>query len=184
MGWQIVMIGIGLVGCSLIVTIDSWLDLASNPGFCTTLALAQTGPGNNTSVPQIYNLTTVIQFDRNIFGSIVAFGLEPAACGLWPAACGLRPTAYGLRPSASLIKICWAYRHGYIGGSNSLWPLIHLSRKKHFGIETVRACAGPGARSWPEARVILGQRPISRPPHPARFAPLRGMRGSRDRPLA
>ena len=74
MGWQIVMIGIGLVGCSLIVTIDSWLDLASNPGFCTTLALAQTGPGNNTSVPQIYNLTTVIQFDRNIFGSIVAFG--------------------------------------------------------------------------------------------------------------
>ena len=58
----------------LIVTIDSWLDLASNPGFCTTLALAQTGPGNNTSVPQIYNLTTVIQFDRNIFGSIVAFG--------------------------------------------------------------------------------------------------------------
>ena len=74
MGWQIVMIGIGLVGCSLIVTIDSWLDLASNPGFCTTLALAQTGPGNNTSVPQIYNLTTVIQFDRNIFGKIVAFG--------------------------------------------------------------------------------------------------------------
>ena len=74
MGWQIVMIGIGLVGCSLIVTIDSWLDLASNPGFCTTLALGQTGPGNNTSVPQIYNLTTVIQFDRNIFGSIVAFG--------------------------------------------------------------------------------------------------------------
>ena len=74
MGWQIVMIGIGLVGCRLIVTIDSWLDLASNPGFCTTLALAQTGPGNNTSVPQIYNLTTVIQFDRNIFGSIVAFG--------------------------------------------------------------------------------------------------------------
>ena len=74
MGWQIVMIGIGLVGCKLIVTIDSWLDLASNPGFCTTLALAQTGPGNNTSVPQIYNLTTVIQFDRNIFGSIVAFG--------------------------------------------------------------------------------------------------------------
>ena len=74
MGWQIVMIGIGLVGCSLIVTIDSWLDLASNPGFCTTLALAQTGPGNNTSVPQIYNLTTVIQCDRNIFGSIVAFG--------------------------------------------------------------------------------------------------------------
>ena len=54
--------------------IDSWLDLASNPDFCTTLALAQTGPGNNTSVPQIYNLTTVIQFDRNIFGSIVAFG--------------------------------------------------------------------------------------------------------------
>ena len=81
MGWQIVMIGIGLVGCSLIVTIDSWLDLASNPGFCTTLALAQTGPGNNTSVPQIYNLTTVIQCDRNIFGSIVAFGLEPAAFG-------------------------------------------------------------------------------------------------------
>ena len=114
MGWQIVMIGIGLVGCSLIVTIDSWLDLASNPGFCTTLALAQTGPGNNTSVPQIYNLTTVIQFDRNIFGSIVAFGLEPG------------PAAYGLRPSASLIKICWAYRHGYIGGSNSLWPLIHF----------------------------------------------------------
>ena len=74
MGWQIAMIGIGLVGCRLIVTIDSWLDLASNPGFCTTLALAQTGPGNNTSVPQIYNLTTVIQFDRNIFGSIVAFG--------------------------------------------------------------------------------------------------------------
>ena len=100
MGWQIVMIGIGLVGCSLIVTIDSWLDLASNPGFCTTLALAQTGPGNNTSVPQIYNLTTVIQFDRNIFGSIVAFGLEPAACGLRPMACGLRPAAYGLRPSA------------------------------------------------------------------------------------
>ena len=84
----------------LIVTIDSWLDLASNPGFCTTLALAQTGPGNNTSVPQIYNLTTVIQFDRNIFGSIVAFGLEPAACGLRPMACGLRPAAYGLRPSA------------------------------------------------------------------------------------
>ena len=51
MDWQIVMIGIGLVGCKLIVTIDSWLDLASNPGFCTTLALAQTGPGNNTSVP-------------------------------------------------------------------------------------------------------------------------------------
>ena len=74
MGWQIVMIGIGLVGCRLIVTIDSWLDLASNPGFCTMLALAQTGPGNNTRVPQIYNLTTVIQFDRNIFGSIVAFG--------------------------------------------------------------------------------------------------------------
>ena len=74
MGWQIVIIGIGLVGCKLIVTIDSWLDLASNPGFCTTLALTQTGPGNNTSVPQIYNLTTVIQFDRNIFGKIVAFG--------------------------------------------------------------------------------------------------------------
>ena len=119
MGWQIVMIGIGLVGCSLIVTIDSWLDLASNPGFCTTLALAQTGPGNNTSVPQIYNLTTVIQFDRNIFGSIVAFGLQPLACGL-------QPMAYSLRPSASLIKICWAYRHGYIGGLNSLWPLIHF----------------------------------------------------------
>ena len=100
MGWQIVMIGIGLVGCSLIVTIDSWLDLASNPGFCTTLALAQTGPGNNTSVPQIYNLTTVIQCDRNIFGSIVAFGLQPLACGLRPMAYGLRPTAYGLRPTA------------------------------------------------------------------------------------
>ena len=133
MGWQIVMIGIGLVGCSLIVTIDSWLDLASNPGFCTTLALAQTGPGNNTSVPQIYNLTTVIQCDRNNFGSIVAFGLQPLACGLrpmayglGPTAYGLRPTAYGLRPSASLIKICWAYRHGYIGGLNSLWPLIHF----------------------------------------------------------
>ena len=120
MGWQIVMIGIGLVGCSLIVTIDSWLDLASNPGFCTTLALAQTGPGNNTSVPQIYNLTTVIQCDRNNFGSIVAFGLQPLACGLRPMAYGLRPTAYGLRPmayglqptayslrpTASLIKIC------------------------------------------------------------------------------
>ena len=95
MGWQIVMIGIGLVGCSLIVTIDSWLDLASNPGFCTTLALAQTGPGNNTSVPQIYNLTTVIQCDRNNFGSIVAFGLQPLACGLRPMAYGLGPTAFG-----------------------------------------------------------------------------------------
>ena len=95
MGWQIVMIGIGLVGCKLIVTIDSWLDLASNPGFCTTLALAQTGPGNNTSVPQIYNLTTVIQFDRNIFGSIVAFGLQPLACSLRPMAFGLRPSAFG-----------------------------------------------------------------------------------------
>ena len=126
MGWQIVMIGIGLVDCKLIVMIDSWLDLASNPGFCTTLALAQTGPGNNTSVPQIYNLTTVIQCDLNNFGSIVAFGLQPLACGLRPMAYGLRPTAYGLRPSASLIKICWAYRHGYIGGLNSLWPLIHF----------------------------------------------------------
>ena len=56
----------------------------------------------------------------------VACGLWPSACGLRPAACGLRPTAYGLRPSASLIKICWAYRHGYIGGLNSLWPLIHF----------------------------------------------------------
>ena len=45
------------------------------------------------------------------------------------------------------------------------------------GMGTVRARAGPEARTWPEARVILGQRPISRPPHPARFAPLRGMRG-------
>ena len=114
MGWQIVMIGIGLVGCRLIVTIDSWLDLASNPGFCTMLALAQTGPGNNTRVPQIYNLTTVIQCDQNIFGSIVAFGLQPLG------------VAYGLWPSASLIKICWAYRQGYIWGLNSLWPLIHF----------------------------------------------------------
>ena len=105
MGWQIVMIGIGLVGCSLIVTIDSWLDLASNPGFCTTLALAQTGPGNNTSVPQIYNLTTVIQCDRNNFGSIVAFGLQPLACGLRPMAYGLRPTAYGLRPTAYGLRL-------------------------------------------------------------------------------
>ena len=59
-----------------------------------------------------------------------------------------------------------------------------IEQKIHLGIETVRARVGPEARSWPEARVILGQRPIPRPPHPARFAPLRGMRGSRDRPLA
>ena len=52
-----------------------------------------------------------------------------------------------------------------------------IEQKIHLGIETVHARVGPEARSWPEARVILGQRPIPRPPHPARFAPLRGMRG-------
>ena len=44
MGWQIVMIGIGLVDFKLIVMINSWLDLASNPGF-----LHNVGTGTNGS---------------------------------------------------------------------------------------------------------------------------------------
>ena len=51
------------------------------------------------------------------------------------------------------------------------------------GMGTVRARAGPEARTWPEARVILGQRPISRPPSRSLRSFARD-EGSRDRPLA
>ena len=101
----------------LIVTIDSWLDLASNPGFCTTLALAQFYPklaamqhiqteGANTEYQLLYSHNPLVMLQYTISQSSWNPPISPEIPAQSEAQTGRE---YGTRPyrrPAESLPVC------------------------------------------------------------------------------